>query len=61
MAMLIEIQKMTQKEKLQAMEMLWDDLCRTDPDFQSPAWHNDILEERERDLKEDHELHLKHS
>ena len=48
--MLLEIKNMTQKEKLQAMEMLWDDLCRTMPDFQSPQWHKDILFEREIDL-----------
>ncbi|MFC1853300.1 addiction module protein [candidate division CSSED10-310 bacterium] len=49
--MIIDVKKMSQKEKLQAMEILWDDLCRNVPDFQSPQWHNDILSERERNLK----------
>ena len=42
---------MTTEEKLEAMEMLWDDICRNIPDFSSPAWHEQILKEREERLK----------
>ena len=45
--MTIRLEDMTMTEKLQAMEMLWDDLYRRTPDFSSPSWHEDILKERE--------------
>jgi len=48
----LDLNKMTTQEKIQAMEMLWDDLCREQPDFQSPGWHRDLLLEREKRLKE---------
>ncbi|MDL1962415.1 MAG: addiction module protein, partial [Deltaproteobacteria bacterium] len=31
--------------------MLWDDICRNVPDFSSPAWHENILKEREQKLR----------
>ena len=37
--------KMTVAEKLQAMEELWADLSR-DENFESPAWHGEVLKER---------------
>ncbi len=40
--------KMTIFEKLSEMERLWDDLRRTPEDIQSPAWHETVLAERER-------------
>ncbi len=39
------------KEKLRTMELIWDDLCHTS-DFASPGWHKDILEEREKRIRE---------
>jgi hypothetical protein len=45
--MTLNIEEMTTEEKLKAMEMLWDDLCRRSPDFSSPSWHEDVLKERE--------------
>jgi len=32
--------------------MLWDDICRNAPDFNSPEWHKDELEKREGRVKE---------
>jgi len=49
--MTINLKDMTTEEKLEAMEMLWDDICRNIPDFSSPAWHEQILKEREERLK----------
>ncbi|MCP4109438.1 MAG: addiction module protein [Desulfobacteraceae bacterium] len=46
------LKEMSTEEKLRAMEMLWDDICRNVPDFLSPAWHENILKEREKKLKE---------
>ncbi len=48
----MDINKMTTQEKLMAMEMLWDDLCKNAPEMASPAWHEDILKEREKSILE---------
>ena len=45
-----QVSQMTTAEKLQTMELLWNDLCQTS-DFSSPDWHKDILDEREKRLK----------
>lgn len=42
---------MTIEEKLKAMEMLWDDICRNVPDLSSPAWHGQVLKKREERIK----------
>jgi len=43
-----DIEKMTNPERLRAMEALWDALCheKTEPD--SPEWHGDILTQRRK-------------
>ena len=48
----LNIQSMTVVEKLQAMEMLWDDLCRNVEELESPAWHEKILQAREEQLRQ---------
>ena len=50
--MTIDLEQMTIEEKLKAMVMLWDDLCRSAPDFSSPSWHEDVLKEREQRIRE---------
>jgi hypothetical protein len=42
---------MTTREKLKAMEMLWDDIYRNIPDFSSPTWHEQIWGERKEQAK----------
>jgi len=42
----LQLKQMSLEEKLQAMEALWDDLCRQEEQLASPAWHGDVLEER---------------
>ena len=37
-------------ERLQAMEVLWDSLCRDDKFDPSPAWHADILAARMQEI-----------
>ena len=45
-----EIQKMTNAERLQAMEALWRALCsEEEPD--SPSWHQAVLEGRKRKIE----------
>jgi len=40
------IEQMTQEEKLQAMEFLWDSLWPTQEQVPSPDWHGPVLQER---------------
>jgi hypothetical protein len=39
--------KMSMEEKLRVMELLWDDLCNKAAGMASPAWHEDVLAERD--------------
>jgi hypothetical protein len=48
----LQLEKMTVTDKISTMEILWDDICRNAPDFTSPSWHEDILKEREANLKQ---------
>jgi hypothetical protein len=47
----LPLDKMTVAEKLRAMEMLWADLSRDAAQFESPAWHGDVLHNREEKIK----------
>jgi len=51
MAFHLPLQQMDISEKLQAMEMLWDDLRQHYDAVQSPQWHRDLLESRETQVK----------
>ena len=42
---MLQIEKMSLAEKLQAMEALWADLSKNETQLESPQWHNDILKE----------------
>jgi hypothetical protein len=42
------LHEMSVSEKLQLMEALWEDLSRTPNNVETPAWHGEALEERER-------------
>ena len=48
----LEIDQMTLEEKLRTMEALWDDLCRNEAALPVHQWQQDILDERERMLKD---------
>ncbi|MFM7361965.1 MAG: addiction module protein [Cyanobium sp.] len=37
---------MSVDDKLQAMELLWADLCRNPEQVASPAWHDEVLRQR---------------
>jgi hypothetical protein len=41
-----QIHQMSMAERLQALEQLWDAVCRDDVDMPSPAWHAEVLEDR---------------
>ena len=44
----LPLDKMTVSEKLSAIELLWDDLCRSPENVPSPEWHKAVLVEREK-------------
>jgi putative addiction module component (TIGR02574 family) len=48
----LPLDKMTVEEKLQLMEILWDDLSRNPEDIPTPAWHGEVLAARERAIEE---------
>jgi hypothetical protein len=47
----LPLSEMTTADKLSMMELLWDDLCRSPENLPLPAWHGEILAEREQLLK----------
>ena len=51
MAITLPLDQMTTEEKLRAMEALWADLTRRPEEFESPAWHEAVLREREERIK----------
>ena len=46
-----QIKNMSTIERLKAMEELWDALCHEEQEIESPAWHEKILEERKKKIK----------
>lgn len=48
MVMTLPLDEMSVAEKLQLMETLWADLSRKTDELESPEWHRELLEERER-------------
>jgi putative addiction module component (TIGR02574 family) len=46
-----EIKKMSRIERLQTMESLWNSLTDEESEIESPEWHQDILEERKRNIE----------
>jgi hypothetical protein len=47
----LPLNEMTTADKLSMMELLWDDLCRTPEEMPSPAWHSEVLADREKRLQ----------
>lgn len=48
----MQIDQMTLEEKLSAMEALWDDLCRREEGIPMLPWQQELLEERERLIRD---------
>ena len=46
MATKLPLHEMTIREKLAAMEALWEDLSRSPETIESPEWHKEVLDER---------------
>jgi hypothetical protein len=58
MDIMLPLEQMTVAEKLRLMEALWADLSRHEADVESPAWHEQILKERDARLKSGQEFPL---
>jgi hypothetical protein len=52
MEITLPLEKMTVAEKLRVMETLWRDLTRDEKQFESPAWHGEVLRERAARMKQ---------
>ncbi|MDP0500300.1 MAG: addiction module protein [Verrucomicrobiota bacterium JB022] len=48
MKVVLPLEEMTLAEKLEVMETLWADISGEESTFSPPAWHEDVLRERER-------------
>lgn len=46
MSVHLPLKDMTLHEKLEALELLWEDLARSAQSVESPEWHKGTLEER---------------
>ena len=46
----LPIDRMTTREKLMAMEALWDSLRRNEEQIPVQEWHKQILDERQRQI-----------
>jgi len=51
MAFTLPLDSMTVEEKIQTMESLWDSLCAKADSRVTPAWHGDVLAQREQSLQ----------
>ena len=51
MAIPLPLESMSIEEKIQAMEFIWDDLCKKADSIPSPPWHEKVLTEREEGVK----------
>ena len=50
--MSLNVQEVTIAEKLQPLEILLDDFCRNASKLELPAWHENILQQREEQLRQ---------
>ena len=48
----LPLEQMSTSEKISVMEKIWDDLCKNTSTMTPPAWHKDILNQRENDIEQ---------
>lgn len=51
MSITLPLDQMTTAEKRRVMEDIWADLTRSEQEFESPAWHQIVLREREERVR----------
>lgn len=47
-----ELKQMSLPEKLRLMEALWNELCHREEDIPVPEWQKQVLDDRERQIKQ---------
>ena len=47
----LPLEKMTMPEKISTMEILWENITQNSQHYPSPAWHGEILKQRENMVK----------
>jgi putative addiction module component (TIGR02574 family) len=47
----LPLDRMTVEEKLRAIEVLWDDLCRNEKQLPVTDWQKQLLDEREQQIQ----------
>jgi hypothetical protein len=50
MSVTLPLNEMSLSEKLRVMEALWEDLSRNSDALDSPAWHETVLQDREKKI-----------
>lgn len=51
MTITLPLDQMTLEEKWDAIEAIWESLARDCDALESPAWHREVLQERERQVE----------
>ena len=51
MEITLPLDKMSVADKISIMKKLWSDLCQHANEMQSPAWHNNVLLARKKNLE----------
>lgn len=46
----LSLSQLTLAQKIDLMETIWDDLTKDERILESPAWHEEILKDREKAL-----------
>ena len=41
-----EVEQMSNQERIETMELIWDIMCRDEENIASPAWHGEVLKKR---------------
>ena len=44
----IQLSNLSFSQKLNLMEAIWDDITKNEPAFESPAWHEEVLKDRDK-------------
>jgi hypothetical protein len=52
MELTLPLDQMSISEKLQALETIWQNLCRKPESMPPPAWHADVLRARENRVQQ---------
>ena len=46
-----EVKKLSTKERLEVMEVIWESLMNEPEELETPDWHKPILQERKRRIE----------